>query len=424
VQSKEKYKQDFLIAFTENHLDEMIIELINNFSTKNDISPKGILAILSMVNDLIASDYKNILKRVFKENFLKTISTLIKGKQFNSIQDWPTYKRDEGLSAAQSIMTNSLKIIKIASEIYSLNEEIIKGDFLQNLKSSFEFIPKESFKIPVAIIHNLVNGKSNNDDIVNNICTDYFIQYINLKFIDSFTLLKDHYNKELITEVLLLLSSLCRKSQNINSAIHDLNIYTDLKALIENTDSVIKSRVCNLIGNMCRHTDFFYEEIKKNGLINPLLKCCYDQDKNTRKFACFAIGNAAFLNEKLYDHFRPIIPRMVELLQDPEDNTRANSAGALGNFVRCGDSLCADIISNRAHEALLKLAETEDPGSLIHIIKVALFALGNFCYHQSIKIELEKINFRQRIDMLKGKFKNEPQLIEHLERIKKKLLAA
>jgi len=402
----------------------MIVDLINNFSTKNDISPKGIISILNIINELIACDYKNILKRVFKENFLKTICTFIKGKQFNCIQDWPSYKRDEGLALAQNIMTNSLKIIKIASEIYSLNEEIIKGDFLQNLKSSFEFISKENYKIPVAIIHNLVNGKSNNDDIVNNICTDYFIQYINLKFIDSFMLLKDYYNKELITEILLFLSSLCRKSQNVNSAIHDLNIYSDLKSLIESSDSNIKSRVCNLIGNMCRHTDFFYEEIKKNGLINPLLKCCYDQDKNTRKFACFAIGNAAFLNEKLYEHFRPIIPRMVELLQDQEDNTRANSAGALGNFVRCGDSLCGDIISNRAHEGLLKLAETEDPSSLIHIIKVALFALGNFCYHQSIKHELEKINFRQRIEMLKIKFKNEPQLIEHLERIRKKLMTA
>lgn len=396
---------------------------MNNFSSKNDVSPKGILAILNLINDLIANDYKIILKKVFKENFLKVVSSFIKGKQFNCIQDWPNYKRDEGLILAQSIMVSALKIIKIASELFTLNEEIIKGDFLQNLKSSFEFIHKDHFKLPVSIIHNLVNGKSNTDDAVNNICTDYFIQYINLKFIDSFMLLKDYYNKDLITEVLLFLSSLCRKSQNVNSAIHDLNVYADLKNLIENTDSAIKSRVCNLIGNMCRHTDFFYEEIKKNGLINPLLKCCYDTDKNTRKFACFAIGNAAFLNEKLYEHFRPIIPRMVELLQDPEDNTRANSAGALGNFVRCGDSLCNDIIANKAHEALLKLAETEDPTSLIHIIKVALFALGNFCYHQSIKNELEKINFKQRIDILKMKFKNEPQLLEHLERIRKKLMS-
>jgi fused-like protein len=401
----------------------MIIELVNNFSSKNDISPKGISAILSLITDLIANDYKVILKKLLKENFLRVIITFLKSKQFHCIRDWPTIKKEEGILIAQNILLNSLKILKIASELNSLSEDIIKGDFLQNLKSSFENISKENYKIPVSIMHNLVNGKSNNnDDNLNNICTDYFIQYVNLKFIETNLLLKDYFNKDLITEILLFLSSLCRKSQNVNSAIHDLNIYADLKNLIENTDSSIKSRVCNLIGNMCRHTDFFYDEIKKNGLINPLLKCCYDSDKNTRKFACFAIGNAAFLNEKLYEHFRPIIPRMVELLHDPEDNTRANSAGALGNFVRCGDSLCMDILNNKAHEALLKLAENEDPVSLIHIIKVALFALGNFCYHSIIKTELEKINFKPRIEMLKNKFKNEQQLLEHLERIRKKLM--
>jgi fused-like protein len=221
--------------------------------------------------------------------------------------------------------------------------------------------------------------------------------------------------------MLLFLSCLCRKSQNVYTAIHKLNILSDLKYLLDNSDSSIKSRVCNLIGNMCRHTEFFYDELKFSGLIPPLLKCCYDSDKSTRKFACFAIGNAAFMNDKLYENFRPIIPKMVELLQDPEDNTRANSAGALGNFVRCGDSLCVDILNNGAHEALLGLAETEDVKTQAPIIKVALFALGNFCYHTIIKSELENINFKNRIDALRNLFRNEAQLLEHIERIRKKL---
>ena len=233
--------------------------------------------------------------------------------------------------------------------------------------------------------------------------------------------MKEYYNKELIIELLLFLSCLCRKSQNVYSALHQLNILPDLKFLLDNSDSSVKSRVCNLIGNMCRHTDFFYDELKISGIVPALLKCCYDPDKSTRKFACFAIGNAAFMNDKLYENFRPIIPKMVELLQDPEDNTRANSAGALGNFVRCGDSLGNDILFNKAHEALLTLAETEELPSQIPIIKVALFALGNFCYHQVIKSELEKINFKLRIEGLRSKFRNEAQLLEHIERIRKKL---
>lgn len=215
----------------------MIIDLVNNFSSKNDISPRGISAILSLITDLISFDYKVILKKILKENFLRIVITFLKSKQFYCIRDWPTIKREEGNLIAQNILINSLRIIKIASELNSLNEDIIKGDFLQNLKSSFENISKEHYKIPISIMHNLVNGKSsnNNDDNLNHVCTEYFIQYVNLKFIDTHLLLKDYFNKDLITEILLFLSSLCRKSQNVNSAIHDLNIYSDLKNLIENT---------------------------------------------------------------------------------------------------------------------------------------------------------------------------------------------
>ena len=234
-------------------------------------------------------------------------------------------------------------------------------------------------------------------------------------------MLKDLHNKELIIEVLAFLSALCRKSSEIYNTIHQLNIFPDLKNLLENSNETsFKSRVCNLLGNMCRHTDFFYEQIKSSGIIVPLLKCCYEKDKATRKFACFAIGNAAFLNDKLYECFRPIIPRMVELLHDQEENTRANSAGALGNFVRCGETLCDDIINAKAHEALINLAETEEVAQ-IQIIRVALFALGNFCNHAKIKQELDKINFRQRIENIKEKFRNDRQLMEHIERIQKKL---
>jgi fused len=83
-------------------------------------------------------------------------------------------------------------------------------------------------------------------------------------------------------------------------------------------------------------------------LINECIKCCKDQDKNTRKFACFAVGNAGFHNEKLYDHLRPVVPLLVDLLKDPEEKTRANAAGALGNFVRNSNTLTNDLISHGA----------------------------------------------------------------------------
>lgn len=64
------------------------------------------------------------------------------------------------------------------------------------------------------------------------------------------------------------------------------------RRLLSHEDPNIRARVCNLIGNMCRHSAFFYSSLEKHGLIPQLIERCGDPDKGTRKFACFAIGNA------------------------------------------------------------------------------------------------------------------------------------
>ncbi len=114
----------------------------------------------------------------------------------------------------------------------------------------------------------------------------------------------------------------------------------------------------------------------KYDLIKDAIQCCQDSDKNTRKFACFAVGNAGFHNDKLYEHLRPVIPNLIELLKDPEVNkiiyindnllfkkekTRANAAGALGNFVRNSNILARDLIKYGALHQMMEVVKN-DPG--------------------------------------------------------------
>ena len=418
MQQKERYKTDIMNAIKETQFEDALVEIISNFSYKNEISPRGINSSLNIIYQLITYDYKMILRKILREHCMKQLIILIKRKQFVAIREWPGYPIKEGTQIANSIFLNTLRIIKIAADLNGITENIISGDFFFNLRNAFDILPKENYKLIMNILNALISSR--HDGTVSTACFEYFSKSQNLEFIDSYNMLKDTHYKDLVIEVLLFLSSLCRKSKEVYQTIHQLNILPDLKTLLESNESGFKSRVCNLLGNMCRHNEFFYEQIKSSGILSPLLKCCYDTDKATRKFACFAIGNAAFLNDSLYQSFRPIIPRMVELLKDPEDNTRANSAGALGNFVRCGDQLADDLVKYKAHEALLQLAETQELPQ-IQVIRVALFALGNFCNNPKIKGELEAINFRKRIEILRNKFVNDKQLLEHVERIRKKL---
>lgn len=97
-----------------------------------------------------------------------------------------------------------------------------------------------------------------------------------------------------------------------------IDIYGELKKLIVHKEASVRAKVCNFIGNICRHSGNFYETLLKNDLIASCIDCCNDPDKATRKFACFAVGNAGFHNSTLYEHLRPAVPLLVELLKDPE----------------------------------------------------------------------------------------------------------
>ena len=416
---RDSYKLEILNTIKDSQFEDCLADIMSNCPFKHEISPKGISSALNIIFSLINFEYKPIARKIFRENCLKHLIILLKRKQYISIQEWPGYQQIQGTTLANSIYITALKIIRLAADVNCITETMAKGDLFFNLKNSFEFIPKENFKIVVNILNSTISSR--HEESVVNACFDYFSDLQNLKFIDQFKMLKDLHNKELVIEILLFLSSLCRKNKDVYPTLNQLGILPDLKNLLENSgESQFKSRVCNLLGNMCRHSDFFYEPMKKSGIITPLLKCCYDNDKATRKFACFAIGNAAFMNNSLYELFKPIVPRIVELLRDQEDNTRANAAGALGNFVRCGEQLVDELIKVKAYEALMNLAESEG-NQQIQVIRVALFAIGNFCNNSNLRIELEKINVRKRIEDLKNKFTGDRQLLEHIERVKKKL---
>lgn len=68
--------------------------------------------------------------------------------------------------------------------------------------------------------------------------------------------------------------------------------------------------------------------------LSLLINCCSDEDPSTRKFACFAVGNAAFHNNTLYSQLSSSVVLLLRCLDDADDKTRANAAGAIGNLVR------------------------------------------------------------------------------------------
>jgi len=106
-------------------------------------------------------------------------------------------------------------------------------------------------------------------------------------------------------------------------------------------------------------------------------------------------------------------------LSDEEEKTRANAAGALGNFVRNSSKLCESLIT---HQALVKLLEVveQDAGPGTSPKQIALFSIGNLCVYNECKKEFEKLNIRQRINKIKGT-STDRQIIRYADRVINKL---
>jgi fused-like protein len=117
--------------------------------------------------------------------------------------------------------------------------------------------------------------------------------------------------------------------------------------------------------------------MSKHNVVDPLIALCGDTDRSTRKFACFAIGNAGFHNASLYPLLRPAVAPLVELLRDEEDRTRANAAGALGNLLRNSGELVPEVLDAGALQALLQLVSQKTLKSRNGVDAKGANGLGN-----------------------------------------------
>ncbi|XP_073050015.1 serine/threonine-protein kinase TIO isoform X1 [Primulina eburnea] len=194
--------------------------------------------------------------------------------------------------------------------------------------------------------------------------------------------------REATLDFLMIVSDLARMDKLFYENIKAADILEALKHFLTHEDPNIRSKACSAIGNMCRHSSYFYGLLAKHHIIGVLIDRCSDPDKRTRKFACFAVGNAAYHNDSLYEELRRVIPQLKNvLLSDEEDKTKANAAGALSNLVRNSNMLCEDMVSKGGMQALLKVvadcskvalnprkdAINESP------LKIALFSLVRMC---------------------------------------------
>jgi len=230
-----------------------------------------------------------------------------------------------------------------------------------------------------------------------------------------------------IVDWTMILSQLAKSNENRYENVGEGNPTFHLTKLLRHEDFNVRARAANALGNLCRHSDYFYPSFKKYGTVSALTDRLSADEKEepsalVRKFAAFAIGNAGFHSDSLYDDLRRSIVHLVRNIgnhygstfgggrKDENDaKTRSNAAAALGNLARNGDALIADLLANDVPKALILLAKEyasdksttrkntsgrSDKQTPAH---VALFSLGNLCAHEECRVALIKLGVRNAL---------------------------
>lgn len=213
---------------------------------------------------------------------------------------------------------------------------------------------------------------------------------------------KKYNNNETLMSGLQIASHLARNNEKYYDILLQVFTPSKLVSILQQNNSIIKSKCCNLIGNLCRHSDRFYSllstivinsqypslsSIKTTNVLNLIINCCNDNDSNTRKFACFAVGNAAFHSNELYSNLIKSIPFLRSALDDEDEKTRANAAGAIGNLVRNGNDLELIMSKELIPEHLMKVVLNEKE---ISPQKISLFSLGTMAIYTSCRNNILK----------------------------------
>ena len=185
-----------------------------------------------------------------------------------------------------------------------------------------------------------------------------------------------------------------------------------LVRLLHHADPAVRGRAASLAGNLARHSGEHYGEMREAGLVAALISALREEEEeeekeekkesssgnelslpssaaananaaalySVRKFAAFALGNAAFHSSLLYPDLEPGIAPLVALLRQGRKERKrrgggdraaaglvvtndgkaaANAAGALGNLARNSPLLARALAEAGAPRALTEAVEEE-----------------------------------------------------------------
>jgi fused-like protein len=253
--------------FTEAVLDSGIWETIcfqlNVSTTENELSPSGLSSAVHIIYEVLCYNPPNNLQLLATNNMLPALISVVDSSHFDRLVEWPFYLQG-GLENAPSLITLAAGIFykPLQNEngidvnlLDLLIQIMLNCELVPKLVSTVKFLPPELLEMPVVVILQLVLRDKG-----------ILKQFVENGGLDSklmLYLLKETNPSEAIADALLIISQLARTSKTYYENIHAANMYSCWLKLLSHENAVVRAKTCNLIGNLCKFSAYFYAELKK-----------------------------------------------------------------------------------------------------------------------------------------------------------------
>lgn len=135
----------------------------------------------------------------------------------------------------------------------------------------------------------------------------------------------------------------------------------------------------------------------------------------------FIVGNAAFHSKELYGALAPCLRPLTAALSDPDEKTRANSAGAIGNLVRNSGELSGLIAQLPVVERLLGILVADGD---ITTQRIALFSVGTMAVYPATReklLEAQSPSLTAIFTLVQEKYSHDDVMMKYVTRLKQKL---
>ncbi|KAG5509530.1 hypothetical protein JKF63_06235 [Porcisia hertigi] len=411
-----KSEHRFLESDTKG-LALLVMRLLRDSDSKMELSPNGVQTLLRAAQQIFQQQREQALSMSLLLEpiapysgdsgnlyWLSVVCRSMKTEYLRQLFYWPASRGGgaTGVSAhvtiVSQILSDSLRSVSSSSNSTSADEKLLsdvnrvlsKERIIELLVHAMDYSEGVFLGNPFAIIAKLCANS-----------TGFITAFVDCGGLDATRIRRvldpSKASTGLMSDGLVVLSQMSRISGDFYPPIHKANLYDCVAALLQHPEKDLRGKACTLIGNLCKHSDYFFEPLAQNRIMELLVKCCSDSDAHTQKLAAFAIGNAAFHSDYLYKLLSPAIPSLVALLGCGDAKTRQNAAGALSNFVRNADRLVSPLAESSVVESLVKMLRDDDSPSSK---KIAVVTINSFCAYDVFRRRFLSLNLREDIRKL------------------------